>query len=95
MTRSIHPAVLAAHAQFGGDLVDMNRRYNLPRRCETNVVGAAGECLSCDAEQGEHCRKVVSEDDCCGHVASTADPKVCGRCGIHIDSLRPDDEEAA
>lgn len=30
------------------------------------------------------------EDACPGHVASDAEPKVCGRCGIHIDSLRPD-----
>lgn len=36
---------------------------------------------------------LVSEEDCPGHVASTADPKVCGRCGIHIDSLRPSDDE--
>lgn len=26
-----------------------------PRRCDTNLVGAAGECLACDAEQGVHC----------------------------------------
>jgi len=32
---------------------------------------------------------VVPEDDCPGHVASAADPKVCGLCGVHIDSLRP------
>lgn len=31
------------------------------------------------------------EDSCPGHVASASDPKVCGRCGVHIDSLRPDD----
>ncbi len=30
--------------------------------------------------------------DCPGHVASASDPKVCGYCGIHIDSLRPDGE---
>ena len=29
------------------------------------------------------------ENDCPGHVASENDPKVCGRCGTHIDSLRP------
>lgn len=34
------------------------------------------------------------EQSCPGHVASDSDPKVCGRCGIHIDSLRPDDGEA-
>ena len=26
------------------------------RRCKTNVVGGTGECLACDAEQGETCR---------------------------------------
>lgn len=27
-----------------------------PKRCETNLVGASGECLACDADQGETCR---------------------------------------
>lgn len=31
-----------------------------------------------------------TEETCPGHVASKGDPKVCGRCGVHIDSLRPD-----
>lgn len=31
------------------------------------------------------------EEDCPGHVASDHDRKVCGRCGVHIDSLRPDE----
>ncbi|RWE78520.1 MAG: hypothetical protein EOS63_17340 [Mesorhizobium sp.] len=30
---------------------------------------------------------------CPGHVASATDPKVCARCGIHIDELRPDEED--
>jgi hypothetical protein len=33
-----------------------------------------------------------SEEDCPGHVAS-ADPKVCARCGVHVDSFRPLDDE--
>jgi hypothetical protein len=28
------------------------------------------------------------QDACPCHVASDGDPKICGRCGIHIDSLR-------
>lgn len=32
-----------------------------PRRCETNQVGAAGECLACDAEQGVACLKPKRE----------------------------------
>jgi hypothetical protein len=31
-----------------------------------------------------------SEDICPGHVASDGDPKICGLCGVHVDSLRPD-----
>lgn len=28
--------------------------------------------------------------DCCpGHVGSEIDPKICERCGTHVDSLRP------
>ena len=33
------------------------------------------------------------EQDCPGHVASNDDPKVCGRCGTHIDSLRPPEDQ--
>lgn len=33
------------------------------------------------------------QDNCPGHVASYADPKICGRCGIHIDELRPGGDE--
>lgn len=32
-----------------------------------------------------------AEEDCPGHVASRADPKVCRHCGVHVDELRPDD----
>lgn len=31
-------------------------RRKEPRRCETNIVDTHGECLACDADQGEHCR---------------------------------------
>lgn len=27
-----------------------------PRRCETSLVGGMGECLHCDADQGEACK---------------------------------------
>lgn len=32
-----------------------------------------------------------TEENCPGHVASANDRKVCRRCGVHIDSFRPDD----
>ncbi|MBN9066725.1 MAG: hypothetical protein J0H60_09730 [Rhizobiales bacterium] len=31
----------------------------------------------------------VFQDNCPGHVASCGDAKICGRCGMHIDELRP------
>jgi hypothetical protein len=34
-----------------------------------------------------------TEDNCPNHVASAGDAKVCGRCGTHINSLRPDPED--
>jgi len=30
------------------------------RRCDSNLVGGAGECIACDADQGEACRKPES-----------------------------------
>ena len=33
-----------------------------PRRCDTNYVGGSGECLECDADQGEYCRHPKSDD---------------------------------
>lgn len=32
----------------------------------------------------------IDEQECPGHVGSKHDAKVCARCGVHIDSLRPD-----
>lgn len=58
------------------------------------------QCRLC----GEHCQcgnscdcaicieRRETEGGCIGHVASAADPKVCERCGIHIDELRPPEE---
>jgi len=34
----------------------------------------------------------IDENDCPGHVASEADPKVCLHCDTHIDSLRPPED---
>lgn len=38
---------------------------------------------------------LYSEEGCPGHVASENDAKVCGRCGTHIDSLRPPEPDEA
>lgn len=48
-----------------------------------------GKCPRCD---GKGCPE-YEEEDCPGHVASKADPKICHHCGIHIDSLRPPEDE--
>lgn len=34
-----------------------------------------------------------TEEPCPEHVASFDDPKICGRCGMHVDSMRPDEIE--
>lgn len=38
-------------------------------------------------------RQMVPEEQCPGHVASDVDPRTCGRCGVHVDSLRPLEED--
>lgn len=43
-----------------------------------------GDLAVMDAEQRDR------EQNCPGHVASERNPKICGRCGCHIDSLRLD-----
>lgn len=44
--------------------------------------------------RGEGPGSEYDEQSCPGHVASERDPKICGRCGTHIDSLRPAEQEA-
>ena len=45
----------------------------------------------------ETIREVMRRDEaaesCPSHIASAFDAKVCGRCGIHIEELRPDEGE--
>lgn len=37
--------------------------------------------------------KIIDDQDCPGHVASEADAKICGICGVHINALRPPEDE--
>ncbi len=53
---------------------------------------ADGEMLRSLTGQ-DHGPYFFDEAACPGHVASETDPKVCGRCGVHIDSLRPEDDQ--
>lgn len=43
-----------------------------------------------DVKVRPFCGSHYGEDECPNHIASNADPKICGCCGIHIDSLRPE-----
>lgn len=36
---------------------------------------------------------VWTEETCPGHVASNSDSQTCDRCGVHINELRPFDED--
>lgn len=36
-------------------------------------------------------RAASPEEHCPDHIASESDPKVCGRCGVHVDSFRLDE----
>lgn len=42
-----------------------------------------------------HQALLFTEETCPNHVASEGDAKRCGRCGVHIDELRPPDDHGA
>lgn len=60
------------------------------RRCGCSEHDA---CFpACDWAEENLCT-ACAQDACSGHVASADNPKVCGRCGIHIDELRPPEDD--
>lgn len=50
----------------------------------------AGPCLS--TVQLTLAKIRATLPDCPNHIASVTDPKVCARCGVHIDDLRPPED---
>ena len=36
------------------------------------------------------CMPSFDDNSCPGHIASIDNPKICRRCGVHIDTLRPE-----
>jgi hypothetical protein len=48
------------------------------------------DVLLCDAVREAIGEYRFDEDACPGHVASARDPRVCGRCGASVESMRPD-----
>lgn len=57
-----------------------------------SAIRKAPGCVSTEVFDRAENRLIAvmfTEQHCPGHVASMADPKVCGKCGVHIDSLRP------
>lgn len=68
-------------------------RQMLPRMLTAGIADSPA-MYDHDGDQfiGKDVVDYYTEETCPGHVASQADPKVCGRCGVHIDSLRPPDD---
>lgn len=75
----------------------------LNQEYDPTTLDCGGDCELCMAEAGDpECIAGVlkavrergirgyTEENCPGHVAAPHDKKVCGRCGVHIDELRPD-----
>ncbi len=66
---------------------------------EMRVAGVAGTATSGIEAAKESWlraarkRVALAEDECPGHVASDADRKFCGRCGAHVDGLRPPEDD--
>ena len=62
------------------------------------VISRAAVCmpatLASRIAKAEFVERVAPGQSCPGHVGSDNDPKVCGRCGVHIDELRPPENES-
>ena len=65
------------------NLVDTHWFWNYEQRMATDFEGSQVALYETVAEGP------LAEEDCTGHIASAHDPKICGICGVHIDSLRP------
>lgn len=57
----------------------MNAADPVPMRCQTNLTGHGGECIFCQADQGEVCQKARS-----GRLCHCGEPRVwpwlsCGK----------------
>lgn len=88
MTQS--PATLRAAAAVARKASDIWLRraagVRWPESCVAEAVRLKQKALEYEAQAD-------MLDNCPGHVkAPDGDPKVCMRCGIHIDDLRPPDE---
>lgn len=54
-----------------------------------SLAARALRMLANDAKSQIRVLQAKVQDFCPGHVASPVNAKVCARCGIHIDELRP------
>lgn len=101
--KAIHTAQCGIHDVEGVSFVSLiiDRRhpsavaYLMPPK----NARAVGKQLNAMARQAASARgEILAADDpeqaCPGHVASHDNPKVCARCGVNIDSLRPPEDEA-
>ena len=68
-----------------------NRRATRWERRPELLQGFTG-AMPMDMEVRAFCANHYGEDECPRHVASESNPKICGRCGTHVDSLRPPEE---
>lgn len=60
--------------------------------CTYHVFGILNRWIYGEKRAGE--RVKFNEESCPGHIASDGNHKICGLCGIHVDSLRPDEGDA-
>ena len=68
------------------NLVDTHWFWNYEQRMATDFEGSQVALYETVAEGP------LAEEDCTGHIASAHDSKICGICGVHIDSLRPPED---
>ena len=82
-----------AQRPLGSNADEWNLFLSENREATAYLAVQVAEAIE-EAETRGHPHFHYDEDHCPGHVASRLDRKVCGLCGIHIDSLRPPDDDS-
>lgn len=68
------------------------KRLELAELIRASLLGVAPDSQDVVLEDHDWLEIIAAlggDENCPGHVASAHDAKICGRCGIHIDELRP------
>jgi hypothetical protein len=91
--RGLEPEAWAVDDQAPLPALVFNDRGHPVGYTPPTIEEIAAHKKTLELERADPKPKAPTPEDCPGHVASPGDPKTCGRCGVHIEELRPLEDE--